>query len=127
MRSFQANLTHLAQAASVLQAEWPRAIQELVSFPHIEEAGVLSTCNRLELYVVALSWHRVSTFFLEEKRTCFARLRRSLGSQIEQLNALQGVREIEEWMSRSSGIPLETLRKHLFLYRDRDATSHLLR
>ena len=42
-----------------LQAEWPRAIQELCSFPHIEEAGVLSTCNRLELYVVALSWHRV--------------------------------------------------------------------
>ena len=44
----------------LIQAEWPRAIEELVSFPHIEEAGVLSTCNRLELYVVALSWHRVS-------------------------------------------------------------------
>lgn len=42
-----------------VQAEWPRAIEELCSFPHIEEAGVLSTCNRLELYVVALSWHRV--------------------------------------------------------------------
>ena len=43
------------------QAEWPRAIEELVSFPHIEEAAVLSTCNRMELYVVALSWHRVCT------------------------------------------------------------------
>ena len=42
-----------------LQAEWPRAIEELTSFPHIEEAAVLSTCNRMELYVVALSWHRV--------------------------------------------------------------------
>lgn len=42
-------------------------------------------------------------------------------------SALQGVREIEEWMSRSSGIPLKTLRQHLFLFRDRDATSHLLR
>ena len=30
-----------------------------MSFPHIEEAAVLSTCNRMELYVVALSWHRV--------------------------------------------------------------------
>ena len=40
---------------------------------------------------------------------------------------IQGVREIEEWMSRSSGIPLETLRQYLFLFRDRDATSHLLR
>ena len=44
-----------------LQAEWPRAIEELCSFPHIEEAAVLSTCNRMELYVVALSWHRVGS------------------------------------------------------------------
>lgn len=44
----------------LLQAEWPRAIEELCSFPHIEEAAVLSTCNRMELYVVAVSWHRVS-------------------------------------------------------------------
>lgn len=43
-----------------LQAEWPRAIEELCSFPHIEEAAVLSTCNRMELYCVGLSWHRVS-------------------------------------------------------------------
>ena len=44
---------------ATLQAEWPRAIEELTSFPHIEEAAILSTCNRMELYVVALSWHRV--------------------------------------------------------------------
>ena len=42
-----------------MQAEWPRAIEELVAFPHIEEAAILSTCNRMELYVVALSYHRV--------------------------------------------------------------------
>lgn len=42
------------------QAEWPRAIAELTSYPHIEEAAVLSTCNRMELYVVALSRNRVS-------------------------------------------------------------------
>lgn len=42
-----------------VQAEWPRAIEELCAFPHIEEAAVLSTCNRMELYVVAVSWHRV--------------------------------------------------------------------
>ena len=48
-------------ALLVTQAEWPRAIEELCSFPHIEEAAVLSTCNRMELYVVALSWHRVSS------------------------------------------------------------------
>ncbi|KAG1657933.1 hypothetical protein FOA52_003012 [Chlamydomonas sp. UWO 241] len=81
---------------AVPEAEWPRAIQELCQYPHIEEAAVLSTCNRMELYVVALSWHR-------------------------------GVREVEDWMVRSSGIPLEELRPYLFLLRDRDATHHLLR
>lgn len=50
----------------------------------------------MELYVVALSWHR-------------------------------GVREVEEWLSHSSGVPLEELRPYLFLLRDRDATQHLLR
>jgi glutamyl-tRNA reductase len=30
-------------------------------------------------------------------------------------------------MSQASGIPLETLRPHMFLLRDRDATKHLLR
>lgn len=57
---------------------------------------MLSTCNRMELYVVGLSWHR-------------------------------GVREVEEWMSRISGVPLEELRPYLFLNRDRDAVWHLLR
>ena len=81
---------------AVPEAEWPRAIAELCAFPHIEEASILSTCNRMELYVVALSWHR-------------------------------GVREVEEWLCTSSGVPLQDLRPHLFLLRDRDATNHLLR
>jgi len=38
--------------------EWNGAIGELTAFPHIEEAAVLSTCNRMELYIGALSWHR---------------------------------------------------------------------
>ena len=71
------------------------AVAELCSYPHVEEAGILSTCNRMEIYVVALSWHR-------------------------------GVREVEEWMSRYSGSPSRS-REHLFLLRDQDATSHLLK
>ena len=86
----------LREKLAVPEAEWPRAIGELCAYPHIEEAAVLSTCNRMELYVVAASWHR-------------------------------GVREVEDWLSRSSGIPLEELRPYLFLLRDRDATHHLLR
>ena len=48
----------LREKMAVPEAEWPRAIEELCTYPHIEEAAVLSTCNRMELYVVALSWHR---------------------------------------------------------------------
>lgn len=43
------------------------------------------------------------------------------------LVVLQGVREIEEWMSHSSGLSLAELRPHMFLLRDRDATGHLLK
>jgi len=81
---------------AVPEAEWPRAIAELTSFPHIEEAAVLSTCNRFELYVVALSQRR-------------------------------GTREVEEWMSQASGVPLEKLRQYMFLYHDREATEHIMR
>jgi glutamyl-tRNA reductase len=86
----------LREKLAVPEAEWQRAIEELCSYPHIEEAAVLSTCNRMEIYVVAVSFHR-------------------------------GVREVEDWMSRASGVGLEELRPHLFLLRDRDATGHLLR
>ncbi len=48
----------LREKLAVPEAEWPRAIEELCAFPHIEEAAVLSTCNRMELYVSALSFHR---------------------------------------------------------------------
>ena len=37
---------------------FPRCIAELCAYPHVDEAAILSTCNRMEVYVVALSWHR---------------------------------------------------------------------
>lgn len=86
----------LREQLSIPEAEWPRAIAELTQYPHIEEAAVLSTCNRLELYAVLLSWH-------------------------------PGVREVEDWLCRTSGLPLEQLRPHLFLLREQDAAHHLLR
>ncbi|XP_039116806.1 glutamyl-tRNA reductase 2-like [Dioscorea cayenensis subsp. rotundata] len=84
----------MREKLAVPEAQWPRAIGELCSLNHIEEAAVLSTCNRMEIYVVALSWHR-------------------------------GIREVTEWMSKTSGIPVLELRQHLFLLRDSDATRHL--
>ncbi|KAF9615306.1 hypothetical protein IFM89_022722 [Coptis chinensis] len=84
----------MREKLGIPEAEWPRAIGELCGLNHIEEAGVLSTCNRMEIYVVALSWHR-------------------------------GVRELTEWMAKTSGIPASELRHHLFMLRDGDATQHL--
>eukprot|EP01018_Ginkgo_biloba_P002809 Gb_37725 [translate_table: standard] len=84
----------MREKLAIPEAEWPRAIGELSSLNHIEEAAVLSTCNRMEIYVVALSWHR-------------------------------GIREVTEWMSKTSGIPLGELRQHLFMLRDNDASQHL--
>ncbi|XP_077214836.1 glutamyl-tRNA reductase 1, chloroplastic-like isoform X2 [Tasmannia lanceolata] len=84
----------MREKLAVPEADWPRAIGELCCLNHIEEAAVLSTCNRMEIYVVALSWHR-------------------------------GIREVTEWMAKTSGVPASELRQHLFLLRDNDATQHL--
>lgn len=48
----------MREKLAVPEAQWPRAIAELCNLNHIEEAAVLSTCNRMEIYVVALSWNR---------------------------------------------------------------------
>ncbi|MGB3532343.1 MAG: glutamyl-tRNA reductase [Microcoleaceae cyanobacterium] len=37
---------------SIPEIKIESAIQQLLSYPHIEEVGILSTCNRLEVYVV---------------------------------------------------------------------------
>ncbi|XP_065881123.1 glutamyl-tRNA reductase 1, chloroplastic-like [Euphorbia lathyris] len=84
----------LREKLAIPEAEWPRAIGELCSLNHIEEAAVLSTCNRMEIYVVALSQHR-------------------------------GVKEVTEWMSKTSGIPVPEICEHRFLLYNNDATQHL--
>ncbi|XP_010275509.1 PREDICTED: glutamyl-tRNA reductase 1, chloroplastic-like [Nelumbo nucifera] len=84
----------MREKLAIPEAEWPRAIGELCGLNHIEEAAVLSTCNRMEIYAVALSQHR-------------------------------GIREVIDWMAKTSGIPVSELREHLFLLHDNDATQHL--
>ncbi|KAF5942745.1 hypothetical protein HYC85_020387 [Camellia sinensis] len=74
----------MREKLAIPEAEWPRAIEELCGLNHIEEAAVLSTCNRMEIYVVALSQHR-------------------------------GVKEVTEWMSKTSGIPIPDICEHRFL------------
>ncbi|XP_074586258.1 glutamyl-tRNA reductase 2-like [Curcuma longa] len=84
----------MREKLAIPEAQWSHAVGELCKLNHIEEAAVLSTCNRMEIYVVALSWHR-------------------------------GIREVTEWMSKTSGIPVSELREHIFMLHDSDATRHL--
>ncbi|XP_041011628.1 glutamyl-tRNA reductase 2, chloroplastic-like [Juglans microcarpa x Juglans regia] len=84
----------IREKLAIPEAQWPQGISELCAMNHIEEAAVLSTCNRMEIYVVALSQHR-------------------------------GVKEVTEWMSKISGIPVSELCKHLFVLYNKDATQHL--
>ncbi|KAG8503197.1 hypothetical protein CXB51_001191 [Gossypium anomalum] len=84
----------MREKLAIPEPEMPRAIGELCGLNHIEEAAVLSTCNRMEIYVVALSQHR-------------------------------GVKEVTEWMSKTSGIPVSEICEHRFLLYNKDATRHL--
>ncbi|EPS60148.1 hypothetical protein M569_14656, partial [Genlisea aurea] len=84
----------LREKLSIAENQWPRAIEELCDLNHIEEAAILSTCNRLEIYVVALSQQR-------------------------------GIREVIEWASKKSTVPVSELRKHSFLLINKDAARHL--
>ncbi|KAI3942188.1 hypothetical protein MKW98_003787 [Papaver atlanticum] len=92
--SFHTAPVEMREKLAIPVAELPRDVGELAGLHHIEEAAVLSTCNRMEIYVVALSWHR-------------------------------GIREVTEWMAKTSGIPAAELRQHLFILRDKDAIQHL--
>jgi len=82
-----------------VQDDWSKCIEELTAYPHIEEAAILSTCNRMEVYVVALSFHR----------------------------GVREVEDWMCKRPADGEVDLEYLRKHMFLLKDEDATAHLLR
>lgn len=48
----------MREKLAIPEDQLANVIKELCAFNHIEEAAVLSTCNRMEIYVVALSQHR---------------------------------------------------------------------
>ena len=56
--NFHTAPVEVREKLAIPEANWPQAIIELCALNHIEEAAVLSTCNRMEIYVVALSQHR---------------------------------------------------------------------
>jgi len=42
----------MRERLAVPEDKWEDAIKALCAYPHVEEAGILSTCNRMEIYVV---------------------------------------------------------------------------
>jgi glutamyl-tRNA reductase len=67
---------------SIQEAKMESAIQELLSYPHIEEVAILSTCNRLEIYVVAQETaqgiHEITQFLSETAQIPLHHLRQHL-------------------------------------------------
>ena len=46
----------IREKLAVAKEDWPVAIEQLVQYSHIQEAGVLSTCNRMEVRAACLFW-----------------------------------------------------------------------
>lgn len=81
---------------SIPEQKVEAAIAQLRGYPHIQEVAILSTCNRLEIYIVT--------------------------SESE-----PGVREVIQFLSECSKVPLQSLRPHLFILLHEDAVMHLMR
>ncbi|MGG6296685.1 glutamyl-tRNA reductase [Leptolyngbya sp. AN02str] len=81
---------------SIPTPQMEAAIADLCSYPHIQEAAILSTCNRLEIYIVTGESDR-------------------------------GIREVTQFLSEHSKLPIHHLRQHLFMLLHQDAVMHLMR
>jgi len=73
---------------SIPETVCDKAIAQLCSYPHIEEVAVLSTCNRLELYLVTSETEQgireVNQFLSEHSKLPSARLRPYLFTLLHQ-------------------------------------------
>ncbi len=81
---------------SIPEPQTESAIAHLASYPHIQEVAILSTCNRLEIYIVTPETE-------------------------------QGIREVTQFLSEYSKLPIVSLRQHLFMLLHQDAVMHLMR
>ena len=81
---------------SIPEPQYELAIAQLCSSPHIDEVAVLSTCNRLEIYIVT--------------------------SETD-----HGIREVNQFLSDHSKLPVTRLRPYLFTLLHQDAVMHLMR
>lgn len=81
---------------SIQEAMMESVMQQVCHYPHIEEVAIVSTCNRLEIYIVATETE-------------------------------QGIREVIQFLSENSKLPIHQLRQHLFILLHQDAVMHLMR
>jgi glutamyl-tRNA reductase len=86
----------IREKLSIPEPQTEGAIAQLSSYPHIDEVAILSTCNRLEIYIVT--------------------------SETE-----QGIKEVTQFLSEHSKLPVNSLRQHLFMLLHDDAVMHLMR
>ncbi len=85
----------IREKLSISDIQTENVIARLCSYPHVEEVAILSTCNRLEIYIVA--------------------------SAIE-----QGTKEVTQFLSEHSNLPLNQLSQYLFTLSHQDAIMHLM-
>jgi glutamyl-tRNA reductase len=81
---------------SIPEPQCEQAIAQLCNCPNIAEVAVLSTCNRLEIYLVT---HETE----------------------------HGIREVGQFLSDHSKLPVSQLRPYLFTLLHEDAVMHLMR
>ncbi len=86
----------IREKLSIPEPQTENAIANLLSYGNIDEVAILSTCNRLEIYIVS--------------------------SEAE-----QGLREVTQFLSEHSKLPISSLRPHLFVLLHQDAVMHLMR
>ncbi|UKO96965.1 glutamyl-tRNA reductase [Nostoc sp. UHCC 0870] len=86
----------IREKLSIPEPQTESAIAHLTSYPHIDEVAILSTCNRLEIYIVAAETEH-------------------------------GIREVTQFLSEHSKLPVNSLRQHLFVLLHEDAVMHVMR
>ncbi|WP_066377931.1 MULTISPECIES: glutamyl-tRNA reductase [unclassified Anabaena] len=86
----------IREKLSIPEPQTESAIAHLTSYPHIDEVAILSTCNRLEIYIVAAETDH-------------------------------GIREVTQFLSEYSKLPVNSLRQHLFVLLHEDAVMHVMR
>lgn len=85
----------IREKLSIPEAQIGKVIAHLCNYSHVEEAGILSTCNRLEIYIAVTETE-------------------------------QATREVAQFLSDYSGLPLQQLHQHLLVLQQQDAVRYLM-